>query len=490
MLLDVYPRRKREMEANPHLYEYGTARLKDEEFVRPMLSDDASREAWLEYKLRPRGQTDFSDKYPQGMELPMPYRRTPLQPKRGEAWDEYYAEGGTVRMAEGGDAEAKARDLYAQIKRSGEAIDEGGLKYWTDRAQSGQQSPEELQKEFMAAADAADDPYYEVNKMYQRTAQAPDTEGFNYWVNRAQQEKLTPQQLGSQFIGGMPAITAAQERSGFGLGGQYGTYNGLPMLYAPEVDKAMQQEQRVTGDLVNVDNAIGWDPSSMSGELSRGAAAAGVYRAPLGMGMQGGSQFAGDLLGTAKQYGIDPAQYMQSAPGQYGQQTSSLDENALYNALNDKMKDYYAVQGYVPPAGTENSAFNRTDIGGDHARVMYQRIGDRLVPMEDTLQYSNMQRAPKYSWTDYIAPAAIVAAPWALPYLSTIASAVNWGPIGAEVGKGALIGAGKSIIQGQNPITGAIQGGASGLIPSPFAEGGSVQAYDADRIDAIVNQFM
>jgi hypothetical protein len=121
---------------------------------------------------------------------------------------------------------------------------------------------------------------------------------------------------------------------------------------------------------------------------------------------------------------------------------------------------------------------------------MYQRVGDRLVPIEDTLQYSNMQRAPKYSWTDYIAPAAIVAAPWALPYLSTVASAVNWGPIGTEVGKGALIGAGKSIIQGQNPITGAIQGGASGLIPSPFAEGGSVKAYDADRVDAIVNQFM
>jgi hypothetical protein len=160
----------------------------------------------------------------------------------------------------------------------------------------------------------------------------------------------------------------------------------------------------------------------------------------------------------------------------------------LYNALNDKMKDYYAVQGYVPPSGTADSAFNRTDIGGDHARVMYQRIGDRLVPMEDTLQYSNMQRAPKYSWTDYIAPAAIVAAPWALPYLSTIASAVNWGPIGAEVGKGALIGAGKSIIQGQNPITGAIQGGASGLIPSPFASGGAVN-YNQSHIDELAAQF-
>lgn len=507
MLLDVYPRLQREMEANPDRYEYGTARLKDEEFIRPMLRNfepdptkegfSKSEEDWLEYKLRPRGQSDFSDRSPPGIELlednkyyPRFGKRQPPRFKDKTPWDGYYAEGGTVRMAEGGDAETTARDLYAQINRSGDAIDEGGLKYWTDRAQNNQMSPDELKKEFMAAADSSDDPYYEVNKMYQRINQTPDTEGFNYWVNRAQQEKLTPQQLGSQFIGGMPAITAAQERSGFGLGGQYGTYNGLPMLYAPEVDKAMQQEQRVTGDLVNVDNAIGWDPSSMSGELSRGAAAAGVYRAPLGMGMQGQSQFSGDLLGTAQRYGIDPAQYMQSAPGQYGQQTSSLDENALYNALNDKMQDYYAVQGYVPPAGTENSAFNRTDIGGDHARVMYQRVGDRLVPIEDTLQYSNMQRAPKYSWTDYIAPAAIVAAPWALPYLSTVASAVNWGPIGTEVGKGALIGAGKSIIQGQNPITGAIQGGASGLIPSPFAEGGSVKAYDADRVDAIVNQFM
>jgi len=520
MLLDVYPRLQREMEANPERYEYGTARLKDEEYKRPMLSEDASRESWLEYKLRPRGQTDYSDKYPPGMELfeenyyyPRFGKRQPPKFKDKTPWDGYYAEGGAVeydpdhieslargfdaeefasggavRMAEGGDAAATALDLYSQINRSGENIDAGGLQYWTDRAQNNQQFPEALQKEFMSAADAADDPYYEVNRMYQRTAQTPDTEGFNYWVNRAQQEKLTPQQLGSQFISGMPAITAAQERSGFGLGGQYGTYNGLPMLYAPEVDKAMQQEQRVTGDLVNKDNSIGWDPSSMSGELSRGAAAAGVYRAPLGMGMQGGSQFSGDLQGIAKQYGVDPEQYMQSAPGQYGQQTSLLDENALYNALNDKMKDYYAVQGYVPPAGTENSAFNRTDIGGDHARVMYQRVGDRLVPMENTLQYSNQQRAPKYSWTDYIAPAAIVAAPWALPYLSTVASAINWGPIGTEVGKGALIGAGKSIIQGQNPITGAIQGGASGLIPSPFAKGGAVN-YNQSHIDELAERF-
>jgi len=405
---------------------------------------------------------------------------------QGAYYQSQFADGGVVRRAEGSPEEgekaaATARDLYAQIKRSGESIDEGGLKYWTERAQSNQQSPEELQKEFMAAADVADDPYYEVNRMYQRINQTPDTEGFNYWVNRAQQEKLTPQQLGSQFIGGMPAITQAENRPGFGVGGQYGTYNGLPMLYAPEVDRVMDREQRVTGDLVNADNAIGWDPASMSGELSRGAAAAGVYRTPFRMG--GDQQaFQGDLVGTAKQYGIDPEQYMQPTAGQYGQSAgSALNENALYKALDEKMKDYYAVQGYVPPAGTANSAFNRTDIGGDHARVMYQRVGDRLVPMENTLQYSNMQRAPKYSWTDYIAPAAIVAAPWALPYMSTIASAVNWGPIGAEVGKGALIGAGKSIIQGQNPITGAIQGGASGLIPSPFAKGGeAVNEYAPD----------
>jgi hypothetical protein len=488
MLLDVYPRLQREMEANPDRYEYGTARLKDEEFKRPMLSDDASRESWLEYQLRPRGQTDYSDKYPPGMELleennyyPRFGKRQPPRFKDKTPWDGYYAEGGAVHMAEGGDAASTALDLYSQINRNGENIDAGGLQYWTDRAQNNQQSPEALQKEFMAAADSSDDPYYEVNKMYQRINQTPDTEGFNYWVNRAQQEKLTPQQLGQQFIGGMPAITAAQERSGFGSGGQYGTYNGLPMLYAPEVDRVMDREQRVTGDLVNKDNAIGWDPSSMSGELSRGAAAAGVYRAPLGMGMQGQSQFSGDLQGIAKQYGVDPAQYMQSAPGQYGQQTSSLDENALYNALNDKMQDYYAVQGYVPPAGTENSAFNRTDIGGDHARVMYQRYGDRLVPIEDTLQYADMQRAPKYSWTDYIAPAAIIAAPYALPYIAPYLTT-------AGMGKGAVMGGIKNLIKGQNPITGAVEGAAGSFLPSPFAKGGAVN-YNQSHIDELAERF-
>jgi len=107
MLLDVYPRLQREMEANPDRYEYGTARLKDEEYKRPMLSEDASREAWLEYSLRPRGQTDYSDKYPPGMELPSGKRQS-VNPR-----DPYYADGGLVEydpdhiesLAQGFDAE-------------------------------------------------------------------------------------------------------------------------------------------------------------------------------------------------------------------------------------------------------------------------------------------------------------------------------------------------------------------------------------------------
>lgn len=95
MLLDVYPRLQREMEANPDRYEYGTARLKDEEYKRPILSEDASREAWLEYKLRPRGQTDYSDKYPPGMELPSGKRQS-VNPR-----DPYYAKGGEVSGPKG-----------------------------------------------------------------------------------------------------------------------------------------------------------------------------------------------------------------------------------------------------------------------------------------------------------------------------------------------------------------------------------------------------
>jgi hypothetical protein len=100
MLLDVYPRLQREMEANPERYEYGTARLKDEEFIRPMLRNfesnpykedfSKSEEDWLEYKLRPRGQSDFSDRRPPGMELFNKKRRS-VNPR-----DPYYAQGGLV----------------------------------------------------------------------------------------------------------------------------------------------------------------------------------------------------------------------------------------------------------------------------------------------------------------------------------------------------------------------------------------------------------
>ena len=375
-----------------------------------------------------------------------------------------------VRMAEGGevDAETTARQLYAQIGRTGDTVDEKGLRYWRSRIQAGQQSPEDLQKEFMAAADAADDPYFEVNRLYQRVGQTPDTEGFKYWVNRAMQDKLSQQKLGEQFIGGLPAITAAQQRPGFGAGGQYGRYSGLPMLYAPEVDRVLSGRQRVEGDVVNLDNAIGWDPASISGEIARGAASTGVYRVPVGM--SGRQQYVGDLAGVARQYGIDPAQYTTTSTNQYGMQSSVLNEDALYNALDEKLKDYYAVQGYVPPAGTENSAFNRQDIGGDHARVMYQRFGDRLVPIEESLQYSNMQRAPKYSWTDYLAPAAILAAPFALPYLAPYFTA-------AGVAKGAAIGAGKNLVLGKDPLKGGVEGALTSFIPSPFAKGGSVEKF-------------
>ena len=99
MLLDVYPRLKREMEADPHLYEYGTADKKDPSFRRPMLRKPAGRpddvipdrldNDWLEYQLRPRGQTDFSDKIPPGMELPIGKVRSLLEDP-----SEYYAKGG------------------------------------------------------------------------------------------------------------------------------------------------------------------------------------------------------------------------------------------------------------------------------------------------------------------------------------------------------------------------------------------------------------
>jgi hypothetical protein len=106
MLRDVYPRLKREMEANPHLYQYGTADKKDPSFRRPMLRKPAGRpddvipdrldNDWLEYQLRPRGQTDFSDKLPPGMELPIGKVRSALEDP-----SEYYAKGGEVSGPKG-----------------------------------------------------------------------------------------------------------------------------------------------------------------------------------------------------------------------------------------------------------------------------------------------------------------------------------------------------------------------------------------------------
>ena len=101
-----------------------------------------------------------------------------------------------------------------------------------------------------------------------------------------------------------------------GAGGQYGYYQGKPILKASEVDQLFNDmgTDYIRGNAADKrDNDIGWDSGSLGGVTARGAGAFGIQK----QGPQtdengnvvGGNTYSGDMNALATQLGIDLSKY-------------------------------------------------------------------------------------------------------------------------------------------------------------------------------------
>lgn len=201
--------------------------------------------------------------------------------------------------------------------------------------------------------------------------------------------------------------------SNAGTGGQYGYYKGIPVLKASEVDEVFDKmgTDYIQGNAPDrLDNDIGWDTGSLSAVEARGAAALGVRKQDGGTDPETGqtypATYTGDMTKLAAQLGIDPTKYkdtyktVKTIDPETGRETEQqvIDKRAedqLYDALNEKAKDFYFIAGKTGSGKTndrgETSAFTRNDVSGNHAAVLYKKVGDKLIPIEDTLKYYNGQ---------------------------------------------------------------------------------------------------
>lgn len=218
-------------------------------------------------------------------------------------------------------------------------------------------------------------------------------------------------------------LEALAEQQGAGA---YGTHLGAPILNAQVLD-------RLGGTFGNVhqDLGLGWGTLEGSPDVigvRSGAELLGGRRLAPTVGSEGSeqaAQFEG-LESIAQRLGIDTSKYMtpRYTTGEGGAQEQigqDLDQQALWDAIGQdpRLAGKYMVtanrQGW---GGVEGLAAGENPEH-QYARVMYQREGDRLVPVAapDTFEYHQQSVLQE-----------------ALPILGLLT--VPWGGIGGLVGKG------------------------------------------------------
>ena len=195
-----------------------------------------------------------------------------------------------------------------------------------------------------------------------------------------------------------------------GAGGQYGYYQGKPILKASEVDQLFNDmgTDYIRGNAAGkADNDIGWDSGSLGGVTARGAGAFGIQK----QGPQtdengnviGGNTYSGDMNALATKLGIDPNKYQDTyktvdqptydQDGNYTgtQRVQVLDksgQDALYDAINDKTKDFVFIAGKsgkdAGGIGERGQTAAFQNATGNHAAQVYQKKGDKYVPVGNT----------------------------------------------------------------------------------------------------------
>ena len=188
-----------------------------------------------------------------------------------------------------------------------------------------------------------------------------------------------------------------------GTGGQYGYYKGIPILKYSEAVKPFEElnSDYITGNAPDkLDNAMGWDTGSLAALEARGPAAFGIRKeqtqANPFTGEEAKTTYTGDMNAVAKQFGIDPSKYES--------------QDKLYDAINNATKDFYYIAGKTGKdtggIGKEvngvkqTAAFTNPDVANyNHAAVLYKRVGDKLIPIPETLKgYNAEMELKKGSW--------------------------------------------------------------------------------------------
>lgn len=372
---------------------------------------------------------------------------------------------------------ARTYGLYgrAGTGTGAEQIDPAGFKYWTDQLKSGQLTPTDFSKRF--SYDMTKDATFGAN------VKGQDVHNFvydniknpysvlDYAVSQglkgedlAKATGMTMTQIRDYFGPVYNPLGPAIDKPGIGVGGQYGYVNGVPILNRTLVDTLLKdnsigdQNFIIKGNQGAADNSIGWDTGSVNSSYAVGPAAFGVEKFS---GMYGqGTRYEGDLEGLARKVGIDPSKFQKTVPatGYGGAPTTTLDQDALYDAVSAATKDYYRVVGAVAK-GTPDSSITRNDVSGNHASVLYKAYNDKLVPVGDPMYFS----ANIKDTTNPLLQIAPIALSFMFPGIGTkIGQALTLKGASAAIVGNAIYGAGISALTGNDPIKGAVSGGVGG----------------------------
>lgn len=276
-----------------------------------------------------------------------------------------------------------------------------------------------------------------------------------------------------------------------GTGGQYGYYRGIPIIKASEADEVFDKmgSDYIVGNAPDrLDNDIGWDTGSLAALQARGAAALGV-RKQTSVDDLGNptNTYVGDLEGLARKFNIDPSKFQDTyreiefEDPETGIKTKQQiversAEDKLFDAVNEAAKDFYFIAGKTGKGETnsrgETSAFMRDDKSGNHAAVLYKKVGDKLIPIEETLKYYSgpSELSPGTWFSDTfggiasmpgIAEIALLtpAAPF-YPAIKAAQTAALGGDFSDMLKTGAMAFAGQQILP---QITGQVSGGLADL---------------------------
>ena len=180
---------------------------------------------------------------------------------------------------------------------------------------------------------------------------------------------------------------------------------GLPIIKQSVIDAELNRTKQnvLTANNSNIRDAIygsGWNAKSDAVNVLHGAAVYGLNKATSGMGGSAWQSPAGkaltdaDFVNAAKEAGIDPNQYMTSSTNM-GMTTTSVNRDALYNAINDKAKNLYSITNVINSTGPRGASephatiLFTSDGNGNLVAAANPTTGQPAIQYESATRYAN-----------------------------------------------------------------------------------------------------